>query len=192
MNKLLANAYCKLGNMAIAENLKLSYGISCNTGGLEEYLDLFIWAYNNSCVQETQDCSGGNKCNIENILGKLTKYCKDCRPKFYQENRIEKNEDYTEWYESQEYLDCLNVELEQNGYIEPMIDLCKNLNITITTEAFCKAIVTAIAASKIDCFMTTSIDVINACNLVITQLTAEKKCNPTDVATISRGFSNLT
>ena len=181
MDKLLAVSECAVGNHALSLIKERDFGIKCkNYHPFIKYLYLFKWAYTSNCVENIEDCSGGTLCNLKNILGKLTKFCKDCRPKKYQEALIELNGDYEAWYNSQDYLDCLRWELENNGYIEPMIDLCRNLNIEISTEAFCKALILNISAQKLDCFVLTDIQVQQACTTIITELSAQALCKDID------------
>ncbi|HMT03385.1 MAG TPA: hypothetical protein PKD00_08795 [Burkholderiales bacterium] len=149
MDKMLSVSQCKLGEVAMDQYYSATYGLTCKNN-IDKYLSLFLWAYQNSCVSNTgKDCSGTPLCNLENILGKLTKHCKDCKFKKYKKAIIEVNTDYACWYDSDEYMDCLNWELINNGYIEPAIDLCQNLEIEISIERLCKEIVTYISMNQI-------------------------------------------
>jgi hypothetical protein len=168
MDKMLSVSQCKLGKVAMDIYYESTYGIKCKHD-ISKYLHLFLWAYQNSCIDNTtRDCSGTPLCNLENILGKLTKHCKDCKPKRYKKPKIELNTDYTDWYNSDEYIDCLNWELINNGYIEPAIDLCKNLNIEISVEKLCKTIVTYLSVNKIQCELITNVIITNAVNNILT------------------------
>lgn len=167
---MLAVGQCKLGQNAMAEYYTSVYGIKC-TDDKSKYLDLFLWAYTNPCLEDTEDCDGGSLCNLRNIIGKLTRHCVDCKPKKYQTAVTVLNPDYTEWYGSQEYLDCLTIQLEEDGWIEPMIDLCANLNIAVTSEYLCKAIAITLTQQQIDCTMATDIQIQTACQMVINNIT---------------------
>lgn len=151
MDKILAIGQCKLGSNAIAQYHENIYGVKC-TDDKSKYLDLFLWAYTNPCLEDTEDCDGGALCNLRNIIGKLTRHCVDCRPKKYQEPIVVPNPDYTCWYDSQEYIDCLTIQLEEQGYIETIIDLCESLNpqITVTPETICGLIIHEITANGLD------------------------------------------
>jgi hypothetical protein len=151
MGKMESVASCKLGKYVMDKTYESLYGIKCKTkvGEYSEYLSLFLWAYKNSCIDnDTRDCSGTPLCNLENILGKLTQHCRDCKPKKYKKPITEINGDYSCWYSSDEYIDCLNWQLINEGYIEPAIDLCANLNIEISMEDLCKEIVTYITLNQ--------------------------------------------
>ena len=150
MDKMLAVGKCKLANQTLSTYYNNVYGIRCGKEDiLSKWLHLFLWAYENTCLVDNDDCTGGNLCNLKNIIGKITKHCKDCRPKKYKEAVITINPDYTCWYQSQEYIDCLTIQLEEEGYIETIINLCANLNpeITITPETICGLIIHEITAN---------------------------------------------
>jgi len=187
MDKILANGKCKLANQAFATYFEQIYGIRC-TENNNEWLHLFLWAYESGCITTDtdcnhctcSDCSECLHCNIQANIGKIIKYCKDCKPKKYMTPIVTPNDDYTEWYESQEYLDCLQIELEENGWIEPMIDLCKNLHIDITAEQACKLVAAELAVQQVDCTMLTNIIVTHACNVVVDNIVAENLCKDFD------------
>lgn len=153
--KLWLVGKCKLANQAISKYNEEIYGIECPAFSTEEqWLDLFLWAYEKqSCITgiEASCKEGGKLCNLEQIIGRITKFCKDCKPKKYNEPIITKNEDYACWYSSEEYLDCLNAQLEEQGYIESYINLCKDLNpeITVTAQQLCELIVSEIIANGV-------------------------------------------
>ena len=191
MDKLLANAQCKLGNQTLNLYYENTYGILCNKD-YNEWLPLFLWAYESGCLDKPEDCNHCQNdcihCNLQTNIGKTIKYCKDCKPKKYKKPIIVKNDDYTEWYNSPEYISCLQIELEENGYIEPMVDLCKNLNIDITSADACTVLATNLAAQQIDCFVLTDIHVAEACSNILTTLTAETTCKTIEVEIQSDGL----
>lgn len=125
-----------MGQNAIAQYHENVYGVKC-TDDKSKYLDLFLWAYTNPCLEDTEDCEGGALCNLRNIIGKLTRHCMDCKPKKYQEAIVVPNPDYTEWYACPTYLECLAIELEEQGWVEPIIDLCESLEINLTLIEVC-------------------------------------------------------
>lgn len=169
MDKILAIGQCKLGNNATAQYYENVYGVKC-TDDKSKYLDLFLWAYTNPCLEDTEDCDGGTLCNLRNIIGKLTRHCVDCKPKKYQEPVVIPNPDYTEWYGSEEYVECLTIQLEEDGWIDPMIDLCQNLNIEVSADTLCKAIAIQLSAQQIDCNMASDIQIQQACQMVINNI----------------------
>ena len=184
MDKLLANAKCKLASQAFGTYYNNIYGLACDANNVE-WLDLLLWAYDSNCISKDIDCNhcAGSDCihcTLQSNIGKAVKYCKDCKPKKYMEPKVTPNPDYTEWYNSDEYIECLQIQLEESGYIEPMIDLCTNLNINITQEDACKMIVSHIAAQQVDCFMLTDLHIQQACSTIITELNVENLCATID------------
>ena len=150
MDKLVAVGKCKLANQALSTYYNNVYGIRCSKEDvLSKWLHLFLWAYETTCLTDTDDCTGGDLCNLKNIIGKVTHHCKDCKPKKYMEPIITPNPDYTCWYESQDYLDCLTIQLEEEGYIDSIIDLCANLDpqINVSVENICGLIINEITAN---------------------------------------------
>ena len=198
MDKLLANGKCKLASQTFATYYENVYGVRC-TENNNDWLHLFLWAYESGCIPKDTDCKHCNcvdcnecaHCNIQNNIGKITKYCKDCKPKKYMEPIVIPNSDYTDWYNSEEYIDCLNIQLEENGWIEPMIDLCRNLNINISQAEFCKLLVSSISARELDCFMITDIQVADVCSTIISSLDVEAACKSVDISLIADDFCKM-
>lgn len=71
-----------------------------------------------------------------------------------------------QWYNTQEYLDCLQIQLEEEGWIEPLIDLCQNLNIEISFEKLCKDIAVELSLQKVDCMNLSEIQITNAFQII--------------------------
>lgn len=153
-------AECALGNNAANIINKLKYGIICKDDTDYNLLELLIFAAKSGCVEDL--------CNIENTIGKILKYCKDCKPKRYKEPIITYNTDYTCWYSSQEYLDCLEQQLIDQGWIEPAINICNDLNIHIDINSLCSGLGLELSMMKIDCLNITNIDIEKACNRFLT------------------------
>ncbi len=176
MLKIVSVASCKLAEIAMDFYISKVYGINCKEDEkLFFNISLLLWAYNNGC---------GDKCKLETAIAKLIGYCRNCKPKKYKEVIIIKNGDYTLWYESQEYLDCLAYELEHNGFITSisnLTNLCGSLNVTINQEQLCQAITVQIAQSGINCNVLATVNMENICNLpttVLTQLIQSCNSNP--------------
>jgi transcription elongation factor Elf1 len=187
MDKILANAKCKLAKDTFATFYENVYGIRCSHN-IQKWLHLFLWAYEQPCFDETIDCKHCQDveclhCNLQATIGKMIKHCKDCKPKKYMEPIVTFADDYTDWYNSEEYLECLRIELEENGYIEPMVDLCKNLNIEISVRDACNILATTLAAEQVNCFMITDLEVAAACSTIVSNMVAEGLCKdfPTDL-----------
>lgn len=156
-------AECALGNNAANIINKLKYGIICKDDTDYNLLELLIFAAKSGCVEDL--------CNIENTIGKILKYCKDCKPKRYKEPIITYNTDYTCWYSSQEYLDCLEQQLITQGWIEPAINICNDLNIQIDINSLCTGLSLELSMMKIDCLSITNIDIEKACTNFLTSTT---------------------
>lgn len=160
MDKHLQILSCKLGEQAILEHNYYVYGVGCKRKN--ELLQLYYFAAMQNCDL--------NKCKLETNIGKLTKHCQDCRPFPYKHVIVEKNDDYTEWYNSQEYLDCLAIQLETQGWIEPMISICGAINVEINQEQLCKAIIESLIIANEDCTLTSSVSMEQHCNKVINNI----------------------
>lgn len=157
-DKIYLVGQCKIGNQALSLYNEKVYGIKCQDK--DKWLELMLWAYDKyKCtnIVDCKNCSNNTDCNFCNLqanIGKLTKHCIDCKPVNYKQPIITPSEDYSCWYNSQEYLDCLTIQLENEGYIEPMISLCENLNpaISITVPEICDMIMIELTAQCVDCF----------------------------------------
>ena len=70
-----------------------------------------------------------------------------------------------DWYNSQDYIDCLEWQLEHNGYIEPLIDICNSLNININHNRLCNHIALTLSQSHISCNIIPTINIESVCNI---------------------------
>lgn len=159
INKVIQVTECALGNYTLNIYNAKRYGIFCNDDIDLEFLSLLLFAAKSTCVED--------KCNIENTIAKLTKKCKDCRPVRYKTPNIVFNTDYTDWYNSQEYLDCLQEQLIDQGWIEPMIDICTSLNVEVDIDPLCTGVSIQLSLERVDCLNITSIDIEKACTTFI-------------------------
>ena len=133
------------------------YGVSCCENDYE-LISLLVWAYEKSC------CSG-NKEEILLKLKKLTGQCISCK-KCISTLEIYSND---EWYNTQGYIDCLNYEFEQNGFIEEIVNIerfCNNLNIKINYKSLCNKLVVKVKSSRIKCDLVSKIDSNKVCKIV--------------------------
>lgn len=163
--QLLMNKYhqilgCKLGEEAISQVNRETLGIGCKSSSL--LLQLFYFAANQNCDL--------NKCSLETNIGKITKHCKDCKPYPYKHVILQKNDDYTDWYNSPEYLECLAIQLETQGWIQPMVAICGAINIEISQEQLCKAVINSLVIAQEDCNVVSSISMEKHCNTVINSI----------------------
>jgi hypothetical protein len=99
--------------------------------------------------------------------------CKDCTPERYKEPIIIPNPDYTSWYTSQSYIDCLNQELINSGFISvisPLVDLCASLNIEINQFQLCSNIAIQLSQSAVPCSVIPTINLQTACSIPQTEI----------------------
>lgn len=159
---------CKLGSEALTQIKNTSLGISCNSD--LSLLQLFYYAASQPCDFD--------KCNLNTNIAKLTKHCKNCRPKEYKPVIVEYNEDYTEWYNSQEYLDCLAIQLQTTGCIQPMIAILANVNIEISGDELCQAVISTLAMAQEDCMAVSTVTLESHCDSALNTIIMQTlKCD---------------
>lgn len=151
MEKIVSVSNCLLSNLGTQKYNYEIFGISCKDDLEANLISLMLWAKKLPC---------SNSALLNTQLSKLTKFCKNCKPKKYKQPTIKLNPDYTVWYNSQEYLDCLIFQLINEGYVE---DFCFKTKIALSVEDVCKDIAIALSSYKIDCNILSNIQVINNC-----------------------------
>ena len=188
INQLIQQISCKLGTIGFNQMISEKYGVS-NNCDVDTYdyneLSAYLTILENLSTEEVSvedkelgiyiDIGLVDKCstdtNYELIIERikdLLSSCIECRN--YYDNSINITTNDT-WYETQEYIDCLIHELEENGYIEyinPIVDLCTNLNINIDVNQLCNELVTKLSINKINCSLLTNINPTNICNTIYT------------------------
>lgn len=166
VSDLLIEAQCYIAKHGDKVYNNLLYG-SCNPNQKDlMVLQLLLFSLEGNC-----------KINLDIIYSKIAEIIGYCKPVNKRCLYITiDNDDYADWYNSQEYLDCLQVELEENGWINPMIDICKTLNISINDKALCGLITGVLSSSKIDCNVIASINPKTLCNLFIKEIESIAKC----------------
>ncbi len=171
INALKLEASCYLA--ALGDNLynNIVYG-SCSSSlneSLYERLQLLLYAVDGNCLTDVQKDKFGSY--ISSIIG-VCKPKKD-RTKCY----ITPNTDYTEWYASQMYLDCLAYYINQGCVVDPMIDLAADLNVVIDVNAICDAIVIILEANEIPCDVVASINIVQICTDIAAEIIANNSCS---------------
>lgn len=193
INQLLYQMECKLGDLGMDIVYEKKYGIS----NCKEIKMTFLEIYNYKKLlidiikyrkYSTDDdiidsinmplVCGICKTYIERIIERiktLIGFCVNCFNQDYTNLIISESGTADDWYASSEYLECLEIELIENGWIDPLVDLCQNLNIEISVEKLCKAVSIQLALNKISCNMITSTAIHNISNTVINNLALNKK-----------------
>lgn len=185
ISKLIYQISCKLGAIGFSKMLEQKYGIASNCEDneyteLKLYLEVFkklqkveITDNNvelNNIIKDLQlinNCDIKEKCltNIIERVKDILQNCSDC-------NNYTPAITYTtldSWYETQEYIECLQNEFEENGYLDyvnPIINLCTGLNINIDANKLCQDLIVVLNANKIACDLVSTINVTNICNLI--------------------------
>lgn len=159
---------CKLGTEVVSQISKSYFGIGCKSD--LSLLQLFFYAASQPC--------DFNKCSLNTNIAKLIKHCANCRPIEYKHVILEENTDYTEWYNSQEYLDCLAVQLETTGCMQPMRQILASVNITITEDELCQAVLSSISITKEDCTAMSTVTLEHHCDKALNTIIMETlKCD---------------
>lgn len=186
INQLIQQISCKLGTIGFNQMISEKYGVS-NNCDVDTYdyneLSAYLTILENLNIEEISieykelgiyiDIGLVDKCStntdyeliIERVKDLLSN-CIECKNYYDNSVIIATN---NEWYETQEYIECLIQELEENGYIEyinPIVDLCTNLNIHININQLYNELVTHLAINKINCNLLTNIDTTNVCNTI--------------------------
>lgn len=180
INELIYLIDCKLGEIGTSLIYEKKYAISdCEDikllfSELSAYRELLIDILNNrnSGADIIDIIDLPMLCNIcEYSLEKIIERIKDilmncvnCKGVIYEIIKIEESSFADTWYNSSEYIDCLQSELEDNGWIDPLVDLCQNMNISISVEQLCKNIAIEIATTKQSCMELSDISVQSAFN----------------------------
>ena len=181
IEELIYHINCKLGELGTDLMYQKKYAIkSCDDiklifSELVNYRDLFldILKNRNSSEEEIIDIINlpmiCNMCDItiEKMIERtkdLLHDCLNCKGTILKLIDIEDSSFINEWYISPEYIECLQFELEENGWIDPLVDLCQNLNITISAEKLCKDIAIQLATIKVECMTISEINVQSAFN----------------------------
>lgn len=171
INALKLEASCYLA--ALGDNLynNIVYG-SCSSSlneSLYERLQLLLYAVDGNCLTDVQKDKFGSY--ISSIIG-ICKPKKD-RTKCF----ITPNPDYTEWYASQMYLDCLAYYINQGCVVTPMIDLAADLDVVINVNAICDAIVVMLEANNVPCDVVASINIVQICTDITAEIIANNSCS---------------
>ena len=162
---------CHLAQLGMQKYTNEVFGIACGEENDFELLNLLLWAYNLNC---------SDKGKLSLLMSKFTKHCKNCKPKRYKTPKIIFNPDYSVWYNSDEYRDCLNLELLQNGYIEEIHNFCDNISIAITKEELCNDILIALMQENVECGALANVAVLNSCKNTLASISSSLNCNPPD------------
>lgn len=171
INALKLEASCYLATLGDNLYNNIVYG-SCSSSlneSLYERLQLLLYAVDGNCLTDVQKDKFGSY--ISSIIG-VCKPKKD-RTKCY----ITPNTDYTEWYASQMYLDCLTYYINQGCVVDPMIDLAANLDVVIDVNAICDAIVIRLEANEIPCDVVASINIVQICTDIAAEIIANNNCS---------------
>ena len=180
INELIYLIDCKLGELGTSLMYEKKYGISdCQNikllfSELSAYKELLLDILNNrnsgadiiDIINLPMIC---NMCeySIEKMIERIKDIlmnCVNCKDIEYKLLEVLESSFANEWYTTPEYIECLQSELEDNGWIEPLIDLCQNMNISISAEKLCKAIAIEISATKESCMELSEISVQSAFN----------------------------
>ena len=185
ISKLIYQISCKLGAIGFSKMIEQKYGISPNCEDdeyteLKLYLEVFkklqkVEITDNNVeldniikdLQLINNCDIKEKCltNIIERVKDILQNCSDC-------NNYSPSVSYTtldSWYETQQYIECLQNEFENNGYIDylnPIVDLCNNLHIDIDANKLCQELIVTLNANKIACSLVSNINATNICNLI--------------------------
>lgn len=185
IEKLIYQISCKLGSIGFSKMIEQKYGISPNCEDseyteLKLYLEVFKKLQKVEITDEDielgniiKDLQIINNCDIKeasltNIIERvkdLLQNCSDC-------NSYIPSISYTtldSWYETQEYIECLQNEFEENGYLDyvnPIVNLCTGLNIEIDANKLCQDLIVTLNANKIACDLVSTINVTNICNII--------------------------
>ena len=185
IDKLVYQISCKLGSIGFSKMVEQKYGIlsECSQEEYQElklYLELFKKLSKIEITDNNIDLSFivknlqlVNNCEIKensitNIIERvkdLLQNCSDCNN--YTPSILYNIND--DWYSTQEYIECLQNEFENNGYIEyinPIVDLCTNLNIDINVSKLCQELIVKLNANKISCELISNINATNICNII--------------------------
>lgn len=171
INALKLEASCYLA--ALGDNLynNIVYG-SCSSSlneSLYERLQLLLYAVDGNCLTDVQKDKFGSY--ISSIIGV-------CKPKKERTKCfITLNPDYTEWYASQMYLDCLTYYINQGCVVDPMIDLAADLDVVIDVNAICDAIVIILEANDVPCDVVASINIVQICTDIAAEIIANNTCS---------------
>ena len=134
-----------------------STAILCFLTILSTYLFLLDYLYKNIICVLTSVID----LSIEKIKD-MIKNCPNCNKSIEDVSVIDLDND---WYNSQDYIDCLEWQLEHNGYIEPLIDICNSLNININHNRLCNHIALTLSQSHISCNIIPTINIESVCNI---------------------------
>lgn len=171
INALKLEASCYLA--ALGDNLynNIVYG-SCSSNlneSLYERLQLLLYAVDGNCLTDVQKDKFGSY--ISSIIGV-------CKPKKERTKCfIIPNPDYTEWYASQMYLDCLTYYINQGCVVNPMIDLAADLDVVIDVNAVCDAIVVILEANNVPCDVVANINIVQVCTDIAAEIIANNSCS---------------
>ena len=171
INALKLEASCYLA--ALGDNLynNIVYG-SCSSNlneSLYERLQLLLYAVDGNCLTDVQKDKFGSY--ISSIIGV-------CKPKKERTKCfITPNPDYTEWYASQMYLDCLTYYINQGCVVNPMIDLAADLDVVIDVNAVCDAIVVILEANNVPCDVVANINIVQVCTDIAAEIIANNSCS---------------
>lgn len=171
INALKLEASCYLA--ALGDNLynNIVYG-SCSSNlneSLYERLQLLLYAVDGNCLTDVQKDKFGSY--ISSIIGV-------CKPKKERTKCfIIPNPDYTEWYASQMYLDCLTYYINQGCVVDPMIDLAADLDVVIDVNAVCDAIVVILEANNVPCDVVANINIVQVCTDIAAEIIANNSCS---------------
>ena len=164
MPKIVSVANCKLAEVGFDKYFSNIYGTKYCGDNNFNLLHTLLWAFNLPC---------SDKEKLTSIIAKLLKHCKDCTPERYKEPIIIPNPDYTSWYTSQSYIDCLNQELINSGFISvisPLVDLCASLNIEINQFQLCSNIAIQLSQSAVPCSVIPTINLQTVCSIPQTEI----------------------
>ena len=185
ISKLIYQISCKLGAIGFSKMIEQKYGISpnCEDGEYTElklYLEVFKKLQKVEVTDENIELSNIikdlqiiNNCEIkEASLTTIIERVKDILQSCSDCNNYSPSVSYTtldSWYETQQYIECLQNEFENNGYIDylnPIVDLCNNLHIDIDANKLCQELIVTLNANKIACSLVSNINATNICNLI--------------------------
>ena len=117
ISKLMIEMQCKLAELSYSQYVESYYNIKCFDKSVYHHLRTYLLLLDNlnkniNCVLTTDI-----ELSIEKIKD-MIKNCPNCNKSIEDVSVIDLDND---WYNSQDYIDCLEWQLEHNGYIEPLI-----------------------------------------------------------------------
>jgi hypothetical protein len=161
ISKLMIEMQCKLAELSYSQYVESYYNIKCFDKSVYHHLRTYLLLLDNlnkniNCVLSTDI-----ELSIEKIKD-MIKNCPNCNKSIDDVSVIDLDND---WYNSQDYIDCLEWQLEHNGYIEPLIDICNSLNININHNRLCNHIALTLSQSHISCNIIPTINIESVCNI---------------------------